>query len=146
MEIQIRKPKLGQEHNLAEIRALSMKESLIAVGRYDEVRVRNRLLSNYAIDEVKVIYFENIEIGFYSVNVTDNVCFINHLYVLPNYQGKGIGLKIIDIIKSEYRGYVLRLNALIGSKANEFYERNGFMLIDCTKFDNVYELNNIENG
>jgi hypothetical protein len=68
MIIEIRNAVPGQEIEFAELRARAMRQSLEAVNRYDDVKVRRRLLDDYIIENTKSIYVENKLVGFYSIS------------------------------------------------------------------------------
>jgi len=66
-------------------------------------------------------------VGFCSYK--DN--WLNHLYVSPEYQGKGVGTALLNDAKthnSELRLWVFQKN----TKAIDFYKRNGFELLLTT--------------
>ena len=53
--------------------------------------------------------------------------WVNHLYVLPGYQERGIGRALLDKAKRAYPNlklWVFQKN----TNAREFYEKNGFVL------------------
>lgn len=138
MNISIRHALLGQENDLAEIRARAMRKSLESVNRYDYFRVRRRLLDNYKIENTRVIYLDNKIIGFYCTTENDNYKYIDHLYIEPNECGKGYGKIVLkEIIEGTTQP--IRLNALKESMANDFYLKNGFYKIGESEFDNMYE-------
>ena len=140
MELLIKDACVGQEIDFAEIRAKAMKHSLEAVNRYDNIRVRRRLLDNYKIENTKAIYLGTRLIGVYSITVNDEYIYVDHLYIDPSECGKGYGGIIINTIKKEYyKSKPIRLNALKLSTANQFYLKNGFCKIGESEYDNIYE-------
>jgi len=49
--------------------------------------------------------------------------------VIPEHQGKGVGSRILDLIKERSSGAKpIRLGALKGSRSNDFYKAHGFFL------------------
>lgn len=138
--LSIQSPLQGQELEFAEIRAKAMFASLTALGRYDEIRVRNRLLIGYKAGETKAIYLEDVLIGFYSIEEHEEYAFLSHFYFLPEYSGRGFGSQIMEQIKAQCAGKTLRLLALKGSGSNAFYIRHGFVKTHEEEFDTGYEL------
>lgn len=53
------------------------------------------------------------------------VVYYPHLLVLPQYQGHGIGAKILSLLKSRYEKFHMHMLTADG-KAIEFYQKNGF--------------------
>lgn len=82
-------------------------------------------------------------IGFYVLRNKADHLYLDHLYVHPSYQGKQIGSQVINRIKTQaaQAGLPIRLGALKGSEANNFYQRHGFVQTHQCEFDNYYEYN-----
>jgi len=139
MKTEIRRPIQNQEYDLADLRAKSMKESLQAIGRYNDVTVRRRLLDSYSIENTNVIFADNELAGFYTLEYLSDHIFIRHFYIDPTFQRKGIGSEILNLIIISSRGKPIQLKALKGSKANDFYINNGFVKYSEEEFDNCYE-------
>jgi len=129
----------GLEMLLAEIRANVMRESLASIGRYDEIRVRRRLLDTYNVSDTQIIYMDNELIGFYVIEDTCECYYLRHFYIIASKQGLGIGAFVMNTIKKRYCKKTIRLNALKNSKANQFYLNNGFRHTGSEEFDNNYE-------
>lgn len=71
----------------------------------------------------------------------DDHWFLNHLYIHPEYQGKGAGSQIIGGIKgiSLSTRLPIHLAALKQSELNKFYKKHGFSLTHREQWDNYYE-------
>ncbi|HBD94754.1 MAG: hypothetical protein A2015_01535 [Spirochaetes bacterium GWF1_31_7] len=138
LKIVFRAPKQNEELELAEIRARSMKDSLVNAGRYDEVKVRQRLLDTYKKENTIVFELQNNVIGFYSITENKNNFYLNHLYIDVFYQNQGYGRIVLEHIKENYKNKDILLNALKGSSANNFYKKNGFIKEKEDDIDNYY--------
>jgi len=57
--------------------------------------------------------------------------WVNYLYVLPKYQGSGIGSRLLNEAKSENAALQL-WTFQENQKARNFYERHGFKLVEET--------------
>ncbi|MEO6682337.1 MAG: GNAT family N-acetyltransferase [Ginsengibacter sp.] len=74
-------------------------------------------------------------VGFISLakNSDDPTIFeLNKIYVLPEMQGAGIGLTLLDFAKNaaiEKGGKTLQLNVNRNNKAVHFYRKNGFDIL-----------------
>lgn len=137
--VQTRAAEIGQEIELAELRARVMKESLEQAGRFDEKRVRARLLYGYQAHQTRVIYMDDRVVGFYVVETRVDCFYLSHLYIDLEYQNKGFGNIVIKQIKSEFSSLPIRLNALKESRANRFYQKHGFSVIQEDDLDTYYE-------
>jgi|APHig6443717497_1056834.scaffolds.fasta_scaffold51278_3 N-acetylglutamate synthase-like GNAT family acetyltransferase len=137
--LEFRNPLPGQEFELAEVRARALKESLSAVGRYDETRVRRRLLDTYNNENTRAIYLNGLLVGFYAIERQESAYYLRHLYLDCPYQNSGIGHTVIKEIINSCRDYPIKLNALKLSKANAFYLKHGFTKTGEEEFDNLYE-------
>jgi len=141
MEIQLTLAEEAEE--LADLRVAAMRESLMAVGRFDPLRARNRFLSTFSTEATRKIIVNNQLAGFYVLREhTEHLC-LEHLYVHPEYQGCGVGSSVMSNIlaAAALTGKRIVLGALKGSRANAFYQAHGFVLTDTAEFDNYYEYN-----
>ncbi len=87
------------------------------------IRNYNVVKEEYLPVSVTFVYKENDVIKAF-ISVIDD-CFIGALFVLEEYQGKGIGQKLLDHCKSLYLN--LELGVYTENKAAiDFYIKNGF--------------------
>lgn len=126
---------------LAEIRASAMKPSLEALGRYDEHKVRSRFLDTFVpADSVKISIMGQVA-GFFVIRDKSDHLYLDHLYIHPNYQNRYLGQAVINLVceMAATRQLPIRLGALRGSQANQFYLKNNFIKIGESEFDIYYE-------
>ncbi len=133
---------IGDGDALAELRVLAMKESLEALGRFDEVRARIRFLDSFDPDATQKVLIDDELVGFYVVTEHSEHLYIDHLYVHPNHQGKSIGSTVLKSIVETGRriNKPIKLGALKGSRSNQFYRSHGFVKVTEGEYDNYYEL------
>lgn len=126
---------------LAEIRVTAMRPSLMAVGRFDADRARRRLLDGFCADDTTLIKADGALAGFYVLRSRGDHLYLDHLYLTPDQQGKGIGRLVVETIKAKARrlGLPIRLMALRDSAANAFYLGAGFRATGAEDFDIHYE-------
>jgi GNAT superfamily N-acetyltransferase len=131
---------LADADALAELRVVAMRESLERIGRFDPQRARDRLLANFSPSCTEVIVWEGRRVGFHVVRRAPEGLVLDHLYLLPSHQGRGIGAAVLSrVLSTAHReGLAVRVTALKGSEANAFYVRHGFALIAESEFDNEY--------
>ena len=94
-----------------------------------------------------IVYNEEEPVGFASYNETEpQIWKLNKIYVLPSQQGKGTGKFMLNYIISairELKAKALQLQVNRNNKAKDFYEKQGFTIIETADFDigNGYFMN-----
>lgn len=126
---------------LAELRVAAMRESLEAVGRFDAERARLRFLDAFVPAFTREIVQDDARVGFVVVRPAGDGLLLDHLYVLPGTQGRGIGAEVLRRVfaDADAAGKALRVGALKHSRSNAFYARHGFRLVETAEWDNYYE-------
>jgi len=125
---------------LADLRALAMKESLEALGIFDPTRVREGLLSSFDPTLTKKVLINGQLAAFYVLREEPDWLYLNHLYVLPQFQGEKIGTTVLSLIikQGDELGKKIKLRALKESRSNDFYLSHGFVKTHEEEFDNYY--------
>jgi tRNA(Leu) C34 or U34 (ribose-2'-O)-methylase TrmL/N-acetylglutamate synthase-like GNAT family acetyltransferase len=118
-----------------------MQPSLESIGRFDPARAKARLLDNFQPHNTWLVKDGNALVGFYVLIEEEHRLHLDHLYVQPNQQGKGIGGLVIDrvIARAQLLRLPIELAALKESPANEFYKAKGFRLTHQEQWDNYYQ-------
>ena len=127
------------EH-LVQLRIAAMQESLERIGRFDQQRVRERFLKSFEPSLTRHIVVDRKRVGFLVVRPGDNHLLLDHLYIHPVYQGKGIGAAVLSSVfaEADELGILVRVGALRESASNRFYMRYGFELVEVDEWDNYY--------
>ena len=117
-----------------------MRESLERIGRFDPQRARDRFLSGFDPARTRHVLLDGQRVGFVVVRAQDDGLLLDHLYVAPHAQGRGVGAAVMAqvLADADARGLPVRVGALRGSDANRFYVRHGFALVEQGEWDNVY--------
>jgi GNAT superfamily N-acetyltransferase len=125
---------------LVQLRIAAMRDSLERIGRFDAQRARDRFLSGFVARHTRYIVQDGMQVGFVVVKPVDDGLLLDHLYVHPACQHRGIGSEVLRQILAEADGHgrCVRVGALKGSDANRFYVRHGFELVDVAEWDNYY--------
>jgi GNAT superfamily N-acetyltransferase len=125
---------------LASLRVEAMRDSLERIGRFDPVRARERFLSGFSPEHTRHIVLGGERVGFFVVQSHDRSLLLDHLYVRPGHQGKGIGAAVLAQVfeEADAAGLPVRVGALRGSASNRFYARHGFVPVEQGEFDNYY--------
>jgi GNAT superfamily N-acetyltransferase len=127
------------EH-LVALRIDAMRDSLERVGRFDPQRARDRFLTGFEPARTWHVLLDGERIGFYVLKSRDGQWRLEHLYLRPGHQGRGIGAAVLGRVFAEVDaiGADLYVGALRGSDANRFYQRHGFVAVRDEAFDTCY--------
>ena len=125
---------------LVAIRIAAMRDSLERLGRFDPARARARFLDGFEPAHTRHVVVDGQRVGFVVVKPDGDELLLDHLYVLPAAQGRGIGAAVIaDVLaRADACHARVRLGALRGSDANRFYQRHGFVQVGQSEWDIHY--------
>ena len=125
---------------LADLRVAAMRDSLERVGRFDPIRARDRILSSFNPAFTRHIVVDGARVGFVVVRPVPDELLLDHLYIDPRYQGRGVGAAVLSRVFSEADLQCLdvRVGALKDSDANRFYARHGFEFVEQSDWDVYY--------
>lgn len=125
---------------LAALREAALRESLERLGLFSQERSRERLRSNFRPAFMRHIVWCGKRVGLLSLWPEGDALKLQHLYLSPGAQGKGIGAWVLEQVKAEARaqGRDVKLEALPQSDANRFYQRHGFVQVGAAEFDVFY--------
>ncbi len=125
---------------LADLRVRAMKDSLEAVGRFDPIRAKNRFLENFDPLFTQEILLNNERVGFVVVKEMDDHFYLDHLYIEPHHQSKGVGAAVLKQVfaLADDTKKAIKLGALKESRSNDFYKSHGFVLTESGEWDNYY--------
>ena len=83
-------------------------------------------------EEVWVAEQDGDIVGFTALGTRDGAAYLQHIYVAPEHQGRGIGSELLGRAK-ERRPAGFRLWVFQGNEgARRFYERHGLRLVELT--------------
>ena len=122
------------------IRIAAMRESLERLGRFDPQRARDRFLAAFEPALTRHVLAGGERVGFVVVRPQDDGLLLDHLYLLPTAQGRGVGAAVLaDVLaRADASRLPVRVGALRGSDSNRFYQRHGFELVEQGEWDNLY--------
>jgi GNAT superfamily N-acetyltransferase len=125
---------------LVALRLSAMRESLERIGRFDPVRARERFLGGFAPEHTRHIVVGGQRVGFVVVKPAEQGLLLDHLYIAPEFQRRGIGSAVLAAVfaQADAQAQPLRVGALRGSDSNRFYLRHGFELVESAEWDNYY--------
>jgi len=125
---------------LVALRIDAMRESLERIGRFDPIRARERFRAGFSAMHTRHVVVDGRRLGFVVVKPAHGQLLLDHLYIRPGNQGKGIGAAVLAQVFKEADAISLpvRVGALRGSDANRFYQRHGFEFLAEEEWDIYY--------
>ncbi|MCE4556097.1 GNAT family N-acetyltransferase [Roseateles cellulosilyticus] len=128
--VQLQSVKHDDFEAMLALRIEALRESLERLGRFDPEVARARLKSQFSPDWMKHLVMDGERVGYFTLVPRDQSLHLQHLYLRPAWQGRGVGGWVIEHIKARARaeGKPITLGALRGSRANAFYLRHGFQV------------------
>lgn len=125
---------------LVALRIDAMRESLERVGRFDAQRARDRFLASFTPWHTRHVVQDGKRVGFLVLKPVGAELLLDHLYIHPEHQGRGIGTWVLQCVfaQADEQACSVRVGALKGSASNRFYVRHGFVLIEEAEWDNYY--------
>ena len=135
MEINFRKVEANDFEFLWQVHNAALKDYVTLVWGWDEQRQRQLFRESFETERAKVIIFEGKDAGFLDVAERETETVLISIRLLPEFQNKGIGTKVIrDILnKSHEKNKPVRLQVLKINPAKTLYNRLGFEIFGETE-------------
>ena len=126
--------------DLLALRIAAMRDSLERLGRFDPQRARERFKAGFAPEHTRHILHQEQRAGFVAVKPTEDGLLLDHLYIHPAHQGRGLGGAVLKLVfaQADTAGANLHVGALRGSDSNRFYLRHGFQFVNESEWDIYY--------
>ena len=133
-----------QDYNfIYHVKTTTLKPHIELVWGWDEEVQTKYLEESFGLETQLIITYEQEEIGILELNELEKRIEVVELEILPEYQRKGIGTKILQDIIEEYKGKGKHVGIgcfKINRDAKRLYERLGFIMIKETETHYVLEL------
>ena len=129
MKITLRKATAEDEEFVLTTHHLAYRDVVVAqFGEWDEQRQDNYFYQKWFPEKIDLIEFEGSLAGYLIVETLPNHIFLSEIVILPNFQNKGIGRKLIEdqCAKAIAAALPLRLRVLKANRAIDLYTRLGF--------------------
>jgi ribosomal protein S18 acetylase RimI-like enzyme len=132
MQVTFRSIKIQDIEFLWNLNNLVMKDYVTQTWGWDEDWQRQYFVKNFDKNNGEILVFDNADIGFYRVIEKQNETFLVSILILPEFQNKGIGTKLIqDLILLKTKP--IRLQVLKVNPAQNLYKRLGFKQVSETE-------------
>ena len=110
----------------------AFREYVEKVWGWDEEEQRRLHQKRFSSQDFRVIQLSGVDVGILAIIRQPDCVKVNQMFILPEYQNKGIGtacmMRIIEdaaTLKLPVRLQVLKVN----SRAAAFYQRSGFRIV-----------------
>lgn len=125
---------------LVALRIEAMRESLERIGRFDPKRARERFAAGFEPACTRHVLVDGQRVGFVVVKQQADGLLLDHLYLRPDAQGRGVGGQVLRevLADADARRLPLHVGALRESAANGFYARHGFQQVGEAEWDIYY--------
>jgi len=109
---------------------------LAAGGTWEEARRRKEAAEDAICPGTSVILVGTAEAGILAVQRSPSEIQLHTLYLLPRFQGLGVGSSLVSSLQQEATGrrVPLRLQVLKANPAKGFYEHIGFSVEEETEY------------
>jgi GNAT superfamily N-acetyltransferase len=133
----------GEEHfkPLLDLRIAVMREHLERVNRYKPSRARRIFREHFDEPGLRLILTGTDIAGCVGFRIGAEEIKLDSFYLQPRYHNTGLGTAILKTLLAEADalGRPIRLEVLIGSKADRFYLRHGFVKLREDAIEGEYE-------
>ena len=131
-EVSLRKAHANDSEFVFTVKKAAYREYVEQVWGWDDDYQRERHNREFASHDFHIIQFRETDVGFFITSCTSDTLKVNQIFVLPEYQGRGIGsaclTRIIDDANLEQRFVVLQV-LKVNTRGIDLYQRLGFTII-----------------
>jgi ribosomal protein S18 acetylase RimI-like enzyme len=143
VSLELRKATASDSEFAYHVKKAAFKTCVDQVWGWDETEQRRLHEERFASQNTTVIRWSGTELGI-MVTVREQDCIkLNQLFILPDYQGQGIGVSCVEHVVSEASasGLSVRLRVLkVNSRALAFFRRLGFEKVGKSDTHTLLEL------
>ncbi len=115
------------------VKKAAFREYVEQIWDWDDTYQKELHNRRFASQDLRIIQFNATDVGFLSTSSTPDRLKVDQIYILPEYQGRGIGAAcmrdIIDDANQEQKPVTLQV-LKINTRATAFYQRLGFTIVD----------------
>ena len=142
MNIEFRKAEKGDSELAYQIKKSAFREYVEMVWGWDESFQVNAHNRRFDSQNILIVQYKGIDIGVIAIDKDPDCIKLNQLYLLPDFQNKGIGKACVEKIIKEMKpkSVPLRLRVLkVNNRALSFYMRLGFQITDSDETHDYLE-------
>ena len=84
--------------------------------------------SSFKAERSYIIVYGDAKIGFYNGELLDNGHYeVGNICIIPEYQGRGIGTKILKDILEKYKNFDIEIQYFKQNPVGKLYKKLGFI-------------------
>ena len=134
-ELNIRKAYASDSEFVFTVKKAAFREYVEQVWGWDDSYQRELHDRRFTSQDLRIIQFCGTDVGFLATSRTRDTLKVNQLYILPEYQGKGIGsacmARILDDASLRQKPVVLQV-LKVNTRGIAFYQKLGFIIVGET--------------
>jgi ribosomal protein S18 acetylase RimI-like enzyme len=117
---------------LFQLLRATMREYVEQTWSWDEKWQRAHFQERFDPAKNQIVVLDDLDIGVIAAERREDEVFLGSLYILPEYQRRGIGTLLIkSVLDGAFReGLPVRLRVLKVNPARRLYERLGFLVVE----------------
>ena len=131
-ELSIRKAGANDSEFVFTVKKAAYREYVEQVWGWDDDDQRERHNREFYSHDFHIIQFRGTDVGFFITSSTSDMLKVNQIYILPEYQGRGIGsacmTRIIGDANLEQKSVILKV-LKINTRGIALYQRLGFTIV-----------------
>ena len=131
--LKIRKAEATDSEFVFAVKKAAFREYVEQIWGWDDTYQKELHNRRFDSQDLRIIQFHATDVGFLSTSNTPDALKVDQIYILPEYQGRGIGAAcmrgIIDDANQEQKPVTLQA-LKINTRATAFYKRLGFTIVD----------------
>ena len=134
-ELHIRKACTSDSEFVFTVKKAAFQEYVEQVWGWDESYQRELHERRFTTQDLRIIQFCGTDVGFLATSRTRATLKVNQLYILPEYQGRGIGTacmaRVLNDASLRQKPVVLQV-LKVNTRGVAFYQRLGFTIVGET--------------
>ena len=131
-EVSLRKADANDSELVFNVKKAAYREYVEQVWGWDDGYQRERHNREFASYDFRIVQFRGTDVGFFITSSTSDTLKVNQIFILPEYQGRGIGsacmARIVDNANLERVSVVLQV-LKVNTRGIALYQRLGFTIV-----------------